>query len=517
MTSIGEQSLAETGMPAVGAARAPLLVLSLICGAIVIACWPSIAWLVDEWSSGSDLFGHGLLLAAVAIFLLLRSARMMRNDTISSNWLGVPLVLFLSLLWLLGHVGNVVMVHTAAVPLMLLAAVFAVFGRSGVHQLGFAVLYIFFALPIWEHMRFLFQEVTVLAVQQMISLVGVSAVIEGKMIHIPVGTFRVSNGCSGVNYFVIATAIAALYGHLFYSSWRMRGILLLIAGVFALATNWVRVASLVVIGDISNMQSPFINDHAIFGWVLFGIALTLLYWIAGRLDGNAATVVDSTDSAAVENPDFRPWPVAIATVLAIAAGPLWAAVVFDEEAQMREATIELPVVRGQWVGPLHTRSDWQPVFNGASGERLARYDSESGPVWLYGNVYLSQVQDRELIHLHNDIAGALYSNPTGYRQVQIDASNSLEVHELVAPDGGSRWLIWYWYEVDGRNVAGALRAKLTQTVSTLQGRPEAGVMSVATECFQDCEHAGLRLQEFLQTLGDDLALQYSVVGRSTDQ
>ena len=267
MTSITEPALHESDLPGANTVRTATAALAALGVVTVVACWPSIAWIVGEWASGAEVVGHGILLAAVSLFLFVRSARQLNVDDISNCWWALSVVLLLSLAWLLGYVADVVVVHTAAFPLLLLAGILTVLGRSVTQQLAFSVLYIFFALPVWEHMRVVFQGLTVLVVQILIKIVGIAALIDGSIIRIPAGTFSVSRGCSGINYIVIALALAALYGHLYYKSWRARWILLGVAFVFALITNWVRVAGLIAIGDITDMQSPIVNDHEVYGWV----------------------------------------------------------------------------------------------------------------------------------------------------------------------------------------------------------------------------------------------------------
>lgn len=512
MISITEQSLQESDLPGANTVRTATVALAVLGVATVVAFWPSIAWISNEWATGSNIVGHGILLAAVSLFLLIRSARQLNVDAVSNCWWALPLVLLLSLTWLLGHVADVVLVHTSAIPLLLLAGILTVLGRSVTQQLAFSILYIFFALPIWEHMRFVFQALTVEVVQILIKIVGIAALIDGSTIRIPAGTFGVARGCSGINFIVIALALAALYGHLFYKSWRARWILLGVAFVFALITNWVRVAGLIVIGDLTDMQSPIIHDHESFGWILFGIALLALFGIANRLGDSSGSTEEYRNPDLANTDEFRAWPATLAVICALAVGPAWAAIISERNAMPVAATIVLPEARSQWLGPQNTASDWQPEFAGASREALAKYDSDSGSVWLYNNVYLVQDQDRELVNMHNDIAGYFRTESAREFSLPIEGSINLNARDVVASNGGLRWRIWSWYEIDGHRESNNAKAKLKQALATLKGRPEAGTVAVATPCLGDCKQAGLRLGEFLQSVAGSGELNYSTAG-----
>lgn len=489
------------------------IALACIWATVVAACWPSVTWLVGEWFSASQLVGHGPLLVVVAFLLFVRSASTLDLSQTRTRWSGIPLILVLSMVWILGQLADVVVVHTSVIPLLLLAAVFTVFGVAGIVHLGFSILYWYFAFPIWEHVQFIFQNLTVLVVQHLVKIVGVSVVIDGKMIHIPAGSFRVVSGCSGINYIIIALAIASLYGHLFYRSWRPRIILLSVAFVAALVLNWIRVSAIVILGDVTAMQSPWLEDHDAIGWVLFAMALVLLYWFAGKLHADDEPGQRDTSHSVAASARGSLWPATLVAIAAVAAGPAWSATAVDREASFKLATVELPVSRGDWVGPMVARSGWRPDFNGASGESLARYESSAGSVWLYANVYLSQSQDRELINMHNDVAGSFHVERNGYHAIAIGGEQQAGVRELQAVEGsGARWRIWYWYEVDGYRETSAAKTKLRQALGMLRGKSEAGIVAVATLCGGSCDGAGRHMQSFLESIVDGRYLNYAMSG-----
>ena len=57
----------------------------------------------------------------------------------------------------------------------------------------------------------------------LLTLTGPPALFIGDVIHIPNGTFRIEEGCSGAHFMIVGLAVAALYGEQQRDPWRIRG------------------------------------------------------------------------------------------------------------------------------------------------------------------------------------------------------------------------------------------------------------------------------------------------------
>ncbi len=128
------------------------------------------------------------------------------------------------------------------------------------------------ALPMWSWLREPLQFVAATVVASALALTGLSVFIEGTFISVPAGTFAVETGCSGLNYLLVSMSLATTAGLLARRPViRLAGIVLG-AAMFAVAINWLRIATIVVVGNATEMQSPLVTDHVTFGWLLFSIA-----------------------------------------------------------------------------------------------------------------------------------------------------------------------------------------------------------------------------------------------------
>src|SRR5690606_19531172 len=105
-------------------------------------------------------------------------------------------------------------------PPLLLCAVALVFGKAAARALAWPIGFLYFALPQWWLLNGLLQRLTTAAVTLMIDLTGLPAYVEGNFIHVPEGVFEVASGCAGLNYVVVAAALAVFYGLMYLSDTR---------------------------------------------------------------------------------------------------------------------------------------------------------------------------------------------------------------------------------------------------------------------------------------------------------
>ena len=482
------------------------LLLVLALAAIVCLYWPTFRWLGSEWSTVNSIFEHGYLLAGTSVYLIYRSIRNLEPSSLRQNWLLLPVLAGLSFGWLLAYIGDVIVVQTTVLPVIALALVATVLGLGVTWQLAFAVLFIVFAMPVWESLQPLLQSITIAVASSMLEISGRPVVLEGDIVHLPGGVFRIASGCSGINFMVVGLALAALYGHFYYVTVTDKLKLVAVAALIAMMSNWVRVSSIIYIGDATNMESSLVEDHQTFGWVVFFIAMVPLYFIAGRLGRhkNADDAVRPVGGQVA--PSSATWLALVASIIALSIGPVWASLSKDKYTDDDVAMLSLPVTHNDWSGPGVATGRWQPEFRGVSDEAIGRYRSGAAVVDLYSNVYLKQTQGEELVFLHNKVNGAMRIAQSKTTQATFDGTNFVEVRDIVVDDGVATHRIWFWYDIDGAIQSNDVRAKIMQVLATLKGNPEAGLVAVATQCKNDCDAAGERLQAFLISIGAQVGL-----------
>ncbi len=483
------------------------VILALLLIAIIALFWPTFTWLGSEWSAVDSIFEHGFLLAATAIYLVFRAANSLQTVDIKPCWALLPIVIGLSLAWLLGRVGDVIVVQTTVLPLLILAAVGTLLGLAVAKQFVFAVMFILFAMPVWELLQPILQSITIAVSTNLLEVSGRPVMLDGDLVHLPGGVFRIATGCSGINLLVVGLALAALYGHFYYRFLFDRIKLLGVAAIVAMIANWVRVSSIIYIGDATNMQSSLVHDHQVFGWAIFVVAMVPFYFIAGRIGQHKTAAEMTTDTngrrSAIPRSSLMALPIVF---VGLAIGPTWAAISGEKYSTSERAILSLPEASGDWIGPRLADRSWQPEFRGVSDEAIGQYQSSKGSVQLYSNVYLRQSQGEELIFVLNNIAGTMRKARSSQAKATLDGETFFPVRDIIVDDGLSTHRIWYWYEIDGSMRASDVRAKIWQVLATLKGSPEAGLVAVLAQCSSSCDAAGERIQSFLLAVGDDARL-----------
>jgi exosortase A len=488
-----------------------IVVLVLGCAAL----WPSLRSLVGYWEDTANLtYTHGFMIAALSVWLVWRSRRALDSVPLKPWWPAVAATVALSAVWYLAWIAGIEVGHQILVPLLLLAAVAGALGLASARSVAFAVGYLYFAIPIWSLINDKLQSLTTLGVGFLIGVTGLPAYVHGNFVSVPAGTFEIAGGCSGIHFFIVALAVAALLGELDRDRLQKRLLLVAIAAAMAIVMNWIRVYGIILNGHLTNMQGYLVKvDHYKYGWALFGVLLLIFFWIARRI-GPSPVVGEQAAGGAAAAPmagagaSYPAIVLAIlASVAALAAGPAIAALVGARQIPATTHALVLPHGLGDWSGPVPADGDWRPVYAGADSESMVGYDRAGASVLAYVNRYDWQAQAHEIVADGNSILGHTGWDVASSRDATAGSGDSsVRYREITAttPDA-SQWVIGYFYSVAGRNFTGDLPSKLYYGVAAARGRPASGVVAAAVRCGDECGAARETLANFLAANGAPLA------------
>jgi EpsI family protein len=375
----------------------------------------------------------------------------------------LPVLLGLSLLWVVSYRSAIEIAHQVALPLLVWTAVYLAMGREVAKRCGFAVAYWYFAIPIWSFAIGPLQFMTTWAVQAAVRVAGVPAYVEGNTVHIAAGVFEIADGCSGVHYFIVALAIAALYGELHRDAWRIRILLVLLAATLAMVSNWIRVVTIVIAGHLTDMRHYLVTvDHYYFGWLLFAASMILFFFVANRLPvANRAPAAASPMASAQR----RAPVLSVALALGVSAlGPVW--LLAAPSAQAASGRPSILASASGWQGPDRPASySWKPLYRGADVQDRAVYTRQGRTVMVYVATYLSQHQGKELVGHDNSVIG---DTPA-----RIEDVTRIPLGEAVVNEARLNWagtktsLLQYYYQVGRVRTPSAPVAQLLYGWSSL--------------------------------------------------
>lgn len=495
--------------------KARLVALSLL--GMLLVFWPTLGSMHGVWTRYT--YSHGYLVAPVVVWLAWR-----RRDAILAPGPGASAALLplaaLSLLWFVAVVTHVQVIHQGLLPVILLLWAAAVGGWDAARRLLPAAVVFLFAVPFWEVLTRPLQLLTIAVNGAGVRLLGIPAEITGEYITIPSGTFRVAHTCAGLNFFIIGLLLGTLYAHLFTGRWKTRLQIMGAAVALALVANWIRVIGLVIIGHVTEMQWPYLEDHGFYGWVVFVVVFSLFFPVAGFLLKRASEgagrsapptplpeeepAVDESDARETETP-ASPRPgagrlptarVALATALA-ALGPI-AYLAFRAAPA---AALEEPVEpeKESWTlardVPAEPPATWQPGFPEPDRRLESVWTDGTADIYRLELVYHGQRQGRELVGGENSIAS---SGDVAAEDFLWLPEEDVWVREAFVRTDEGIVVVWYWYRIGGIDAVSPAKAKALELWAFLRRRPSAALVTLAAACESDrCRDERTALRAFL--------------------
>lgn len=455
------------------AALRPVAFALLVLGVVVVAHFSDFRWLAARWLAiGNE--SHGLLVAAlVPYFVWRRRGELFASDRGRGAFLAGLVVLEVAYAY--AHAASVDAARFALLPAIALCGIGTALGAPAARTLATSIGVFVFAVPLWDVLTPVLQQLTVEATTLLLSVVGVPAHIVGNMITIPAGTFEVVGGCSGTNYFVVALATAAILA--LTSRFDVRGALRVAALAVgtALVANWLRVTFIVYVGHATEMTSPLVEQHITFGWFVFAFAMVPLFWYSSRLPSRA---VDPAARLPASSP-APAWSMCALGAPFVSAALLAASDARESAPIATHWSVPVPWTRAPLPG------DWTPSFPGAVVSEQLAVTNGSDFVELYVAAYAQQQRGLELVGSQSTLAGSEWRE-TSASMVSAREDTAALVREIVLERDAERRVVWAWYEVRGVRELEPWRVKLREGLTVLGAERRSAIMAMSAACRPDC-------------------------------
>ena len=261
---------------------------------------------------------------------------------------------------------------------------------------------------------------------------------------------------------------------------------MLATAVAGLVANWLRVASLIVIGHVTHMQHYLIRvDHLYYGWALFMLTMVPVFLLARRLESrDAATGTVRVSGQSV--PQWIPrWSAAILwTAVALAYASILVLAIRERSHRCRK-----PRRHRQYRRSSRQRGS-QPLHRAGNRSFPVRTEyrqewKSDGVVEIYTARYPRQSRDARLSLPVNSITG---------RSLQVTSTSVVDGHvEIRGVLAGRERLLWTWYVAAGRTAYSKPSLRTAELLGLLSGRRDGWVTALQTECQGDCDRARERL------------------------
>lgn len=269
-----------------------LIKATVLCAAMILPFWPTWARLMVEWTKWDQALAHGLVIALATVYYVFTTSQMERYPSQGTAFKQVAGVLislaFVSIAALSQRVAMDAITQLALVAL-LLGLMLVFFPSVDWLRLAQVSGLLIFCMQAWGSLNGILLFMASEVVGGAISMLAIPALIDGNSITLPYGIMIIADGCSGLRYFVIGLALAWMLS--INLGYRLPAMLatLAIATILALVMNWIRIYVLILVGFYSEMQHSLVEDHELFGWILFAvITLPAMYFAPQRRLGGQA-------------------------------------------------------------------------------------------------------------------------------------------------------------------------------------------------------------------------------------
>jgi len=459
----------------------------------------------------SIIYNHGFLVLAGTVFVLYLRRKELATLRITGSPLALCILAGASLVLLLSQAADIRVFRLLLVPVIILLWGCSIWGRDFLKIAGGPLMLLVFAAPIWDDLSPLLQHITVFFNNIFLTIAGIEATIKEYFIVLEVGTFIVEDGCSGVRYLMVSLFLAAFHGQLNNLGYRRTTGLMLVAGVLSMLSNWIRVFGIIAAGHYSNMETPLVEDHELFGWVVF-ILFTLIpfFFIAARLRQTARPgVQNNRDQRYSSQKQAGPVWAFAASFLVVWPALLPLAVQAKTERVARSWNPVLFESVSGWSGPLKHANIWQPDFKSP--------DINLGGVYVSDNLqqiqvqiigYRLQRQDKELIFHGNELFDRQEWEMVAAKQRQLGQAHAEELEQINETiirrkKDGEQIIIWSWYTVGDFLTASRVEAKIAGAINKLRGDSRGALWALAGRCegaeIPDCDQQRFAFKRFLES------------------
>lgn len=448
---------------------------------VLFSGWYSLA--KEKWANTEEGYSHGFIILILSVFLIIRALRFINYNQVKPAYWIVPFQLLASLLFILSVHSNIQSIQWFLLPVLILLFFIVLFGISEARRLFFPVLFLYFAIPVWGFLNVYLQSLAVYVNTYLLAMISIPVYIHGLYVTLPAGTFEVAAGCSGLGVFLMFLCFSSLYGYLYYSLWRTRIILVIIAILLALITNWIRIFVIIYVGHTTNMQSSLITEgHGTFGWLLFAgmlvpffiIAYHLPIWLFDKMPN------DQQGASSEIQIKFKPYIIAFISTFTL---PL---VIYPVDLH------HIPQMHNYSIGKILDKSPWiNPVYLGADIDFNQVINFNESEIQISIRSYGFQEQGvKELISFNN----SLY--PSSWKSSRFWLSEGYK-YEIVE-NQQKHILIVYQYSVGGIKTSSRIWAKLYEMLKPILTKQSSSLYLFSMVCAEKtCSKEKAILRDFI--------------------
>jgi exosortase len=257
----------------------PAILAAALVAALGWTYWLIIPGLLAQWWNEPE-YSHAFLIPLVSGYLAWSRRDALARAEIKPGYWGLAVMAFALLVYITGKVGADLFLQRLSLVLMITGGVLYVAGAAVLSGLLFPLAFLLLMIPlpgiVFNSIAFPLQLLAAQASSLALEAVGVPVFREGNVMHLAAASLDVEEACSGIRSLISLVALGVLYGHLAFSNWTPRILLMLLVAPVAIAANVLRVFVTGLLAHYVSVDTALGVFHLAGGWSVFLIAGALL-------------------------------------------------------------------------------------------------------------------------------------------------------------------------------------------------------------------------------------------------
>jgi exosortase A len=253
-------------------------VVVLVSTGVILALFSqTLGTMVRAWQTRT--FSHGFLVLPAVLYLTWCYRDRLTGLVPTPNRWGLPVLLMIGMVWLIGGLKDMLIVQQCAVVAMLPGLVWTTFGTSVTRAILYPLGFLYFAIPVGTFLEPWLQDFTAAFVATGMRLVGIPVYWEGNFLAHPSKTWWIAPDCAGLRYLFSGMALGYLYTAVVYRRpLRRLGFLLVCVPVLIVA-NGLRAYGIIVTDYLGIADG---TDHRVFSYSIYAMTVFPLLWLGLR-------------------------------------------------------------------------------------------------------------------------------------------------------------------------------------------------------------------------------------------
>lgn len=487
------------------AGRVRWSILLLVCSAtLAVSFRHTLLLMISTWYC-SRTYSHCFLILPIFLYLIWVRRRSVIALRPVPNFWGLPTLLCLTFIWLLGNLAEVKVVQEFAVVSILVAVVWTILGTGVVRSLAFPLLFLFFAVPFGTSLIKPLQNFTAWFVIHALTLSHVPAVMENHTISLPSGVWTVAEACSGIRFLLSSFVLGTVFAFLMYRSRRRRLIFLCASIIVPIIGNGLRAYGTILLAYTTNNRLAAGVDHVVYGG-FFSVLIQLLLIAVGLHwrecpEPNAQTSLASRRVEPLQanhdsSPDRSALFVATTAWALIVIAPLAAAHLWNKASATAGWADPPVIVAAPWQTKTDGDTSWAPEWRGVDRQFSQSYASGTNSVDLNWALYSGR-GETDLLDVPDAMAKSWAVATAGFGNAMV-GDQRITIYRSLVESGVASRAIWSWYCVGRECTVSRARVRLLQAEARLLGKSASvAVISLGADNQTNAWKAEKALQEFL--------------------